>query len=180
MHPPNFDLQIQLGRVTVDSVARAGFMANVIEPNAFCSKPERAPRPARTDVLMATPSRHAEGPGFGRTWVQVSANVATRLNEKPDRLAYTRIVVRLAFCVAEPHQAAVISASRWQSRARALMCLSKGSVRRNLLLFLLAGLLLCLLRFLGHVVLCKKTGSVNMRTPCIDMRNIETISQMQN
>ena len=25
-----------------------------------------------------------------------------------------------------------------------------------------------------------KTGSVNMRTPCIDMHNIETISQMQN
>src|SRR3954451_2975075 len=25
-----------------------------------------------------------------------------------------------------------------------------------------------------------KNGSVNMRTPCIDMRNIETISQMQN
>src|SRR3984957_17118200 len=25
-----------------------------------------------------------------------------------------------------------------------------------------------------------KTGSVNMSTPCIDMRNIETISQMQN
>ena len=119
-------------------------------PKALCSKLQRTPRPARTDVLMATPSRHAEGPGFGRTWVQVSANVATRLNEKPDRLAYTRIVVRLAFCVAEPHQAAVISASRWQSRARALMCLSKGSVRRNLLLFLLAGLLLCLLRFFGH------------------------------
>ena len=25
-----------------------------------------------------------------------------------------------------------------------------------------------------------KTGSVNMHTPCIDMHNIETISQMQN
>jgi len=32
-----------------------------------------------------------------------------------------------------------------------------------------------------HAVgLCKKTGSVNMRTPCIDMHNIETLSQMQN
>jgi hypothetical protein len=32
------------------------------------------------------------------------------------------------------------------------MCLSKGTVcRLKLLLFLLAGLLLCLLRFLGHV-----------------------------
>jgi hypothetical protein len=34
------------------------------------------------------------------------------------------------------------------------MCLSKGTVcRRRLLLFLLAGLLLCLLRFLSHVAL---------------------------
>jgi hypothetical protein len=70
--------------------------------------------------------------------------------KKPDQSAHMRIMVRLAFCVAEPHQAAAMSALRWQSRARALMCLSKGSVWRDLLLFLLTGLLLCLLRFLGH------------------------------
>jgi hypothetical protein len=54
--------------------------------------------------------------------------------------------------------------SRWQSRARALMCLSKGTVcRRRLLLFLLAGLLLCLLRFLSHVALRDpKVGSMQV------------------
>jgi hypothetical protein len=48
------------------------------------------------------------------------------LNEKPDRSAHMRVVVRLRFCAAEPNQAAAILASRWQS-ARALICLSKGS-----------------------------------------------------
>jgi hypothetical protein len=54
--------------------------------------------------------------------------------------------------------------SQWQSRARALMCLSKGIVcRRRLLLFLLAGLLLCLLRFLSHVALRDpKVGSMQV------------------
>jgi hypothetical protein len=49
-------------------------------------------------------------------------------------------------------------------RARALMCLSKDTVcRRRLLLFLLAGLLLCLLRFLSHVALrYPKVGSMQV------------------
>jgi hypothetical protein len=44
------------------------------------------------------------------------------------------------------------------------MCLSKGTVcRRKLLLFLLAGLLLCLLRFLSHVALRNpKVGSMQV------------------
>ncbi len=44
------------------------------------------------------------------------------------------------------------------------MCLSKGTVcRRRLLLFLLAGLLLCLLRFLSHVALRDpKVGSMQV------------------
>src|ERR1700740_3439239 len=44
------------------------------------------------------------------------------------------------------------------------MCLSKGAVcRRKLLLFLLAGLLLCLLRFLSHVALRDpKIGSMQV------------------
>jgi hypothetical protein len=39
-----------------------------------------------------------------------------------------RNVVRLAFCVAEPHQAAAISASRWQSRTRLDVSQQKYSV----------------------------------------------------
>lgn len=34
--------------------------------------------------------------------------------------------------------------------------------------------------FLAMSSSVKKTDSVNVRTPCIDMRNAETISQMQN
>ena len=50
------------------------------------------------------------------------------------------------------------------SRARALMCLSKSIVcRRRLLLFLLAGLLLCLLCLLSHVTLRDPTvGSMQV------------------
>jgi len=57
-----------------------------------------------------------------------------------------------------------IIGSRCQSRARALKCLSKGIVCwRRLLLFLLAGLLLCLLRFLSHVALRDpKVGSMQV------------------
>ena len=64
-----------------------------------------------------------------------------------------------------------------QSWIRLLLFL--GSLLCHLLGGCLRGLL-SLLRFLGHVVLCKNTGSVNMRMPWIDMHNIETLSQMQN
>ena len=78
-----------------------------------------------------------------------------------------RIMVRLKFGVTEPHQAAAIPGRDVKARAPALMCLSKDTVcRRRLLLFLLAGLLLCLLRFLSflsHVALHDpKVGSMQV------------------
>ena len=64
-----------------------------------------------------------------------------------------RILVRLGFGVAEPQQAAAIS-TRDQPRARLDVSQQRYLCRRRLLLFLLAGLLLCcLLRFLSHLTL---------------------------
>jgi hypothetical protein len=59
-----------------------------------------------------------------------------------------------------------------------LLPLLLGSLLCHFLRGCLRGLL-CFLRFLGHVVLCKKTGSMNMRTPCIDMHTMK-ISQIKN
>jgi hypothetical protein len=73
-----------------------------------------------------------------------------------------RIVVRLGLALlnhSKPRQYRLAI-----GRARALMCLRKDAVcRRKLLLFLLAGLLLCLLRFLSHVALRNpKVGSMQV------------------
>jgi hypothetical protein len=59
-----------------------------------------------------------------------------------------------------------------------LLPLLLGSLLCHFLRGCLRGFL-CFLRFLGHVVLCKNTGSMNMRTPCIDMHTMK-ISQIQN
>jgi hypothetical protein len=62
---------------------------------------------------------HCRAEGIGMMHIACNAGVRTSggqsaymLNEKPDRSALTRLVVRLGFCVAEPNQAAAISASR--------------------------------------------------------------------
>ena len=87
------------------------------------------------------------------SWIDSLEARATRhlaQMKEPDRSAHMRIMVRLAFCFAEPHQAAAISASRWQSHTRLDVSQKVLSVGDGLLLFLLGGLLLCLLRFLSH------------------------------
>ena len=71
-------------------------------------------------------------------------------------------MVRLKFGVTEPHQAAAISARDVRAHARALMCLSK-----RLLLFLLAGLFLCLLRFLSFL------SHVALHEPKVDSMQVD-------
>src|SRR5580700_6891384 len=73
-----------------------------------------------------------------------------------------RILVRLGFGVTEPQQAAAIS-TRDRPRTRLDVSQHRCLCRRRLLLFLLAGLLLCLLRFLCHVALrYPKVGSMQV------------------
>jgi len=86
------------------------------------------------------------------------------LNEKPDRSAHTRIVVRPRFDVTELHQGLAISA-RDGKAAHAPWCISATVCWRRLLLFLLTGLLrlLRLLGFLSHVALHgPKVGSMQI------------------
>jgi hypothetical protein len=73
-----------------------------------------------------------------------------------------RILVRLRFGVTEPKQAAAIS-TRDRPRTRLDVSQQRYLCRRRLLLFLLAGFLLCLLRFLSHVALrYPKVGSMQV------------------
>jgi hypothetical protein len=88
-----------------------------------------------------------------------------------------RETVRLGYIeVPEPHQIAAMSASRWQS-ARGLMCFSEPSSED---LLLLAGLLLCLLRFfsfLSHLALRYPVGSMQV---AIDMHKTKSTPQFKN
>ena len=113
--------------------------------------PSLVPLEARAEpaTLLTSQSLRRPSEATGRT--RGTLRRAERKSRTDQRL--TRETVRLGFLEGpEPHQIAAMSASRWQG-ARALMCLSKASSED---LLLLAGLLLCLLRFLSflsHVAL---------------------------
>jgi hypothetical protein len=88
------------------------------------------------------------------------------VEEKANRSAHMRILVRLRFVVTEPHQAAAIST---QSRARALMCLRRYCASAKAYFFFLPVFFFAFLAFLAFLAMLPSTipiGSVQVDLDC--------------